>query len=125
MARILVVEDNPMIGMVMQIALSDEGHEIDILNCAVESLKVMENGKIPDLVFTDLNLKGVNGCELIRKMRCNKRLNHIPAVIITGDIPSPDILPHEDEYQGLLIKPFDLREVTGIVAKLIQHTAAV
>jgi len=119
MARILVVEDNPTIGMVIKMALTDKGHQVEIMGSAQEGLNHMENGEIPDLVFTDLNLKGMNGRELIKRMRSNQRLNHIPTVIITGNVPSPDILPHKEEYQGLLIKPFDLDDVIGTVSKLI------
>ena len=119
MAKIMVVEDNPGIGMVLQIALSDEGHQVDLHKRADEGLSIMQSGSIPDLVLTDLNMSGMNGRDLIKKMRNDQHLRSIPAVIITGSIPSPEILPKEHEFQGLLLKPFDIQDVVSTVAKLV------
>ncbi len=123
MAKVLVIEDNPAIGLVMRIALMDEGHQVDVKQNAQEGLSMMKNGRIPDLVVTDLFLSGMGGRELIRKMRSDERLHDVPAVIITGSIPCPEILPQENEYQGLFIKPFDLNDVLDTVSKLTKHTA--
>lgn len=118
MAKILVVEDNPAIGMVMRIALTDEGHQVEVRKNAREGLAFMENGIIPDIVLTDLIMDGMDGRELIRKMRESHKLHDIPAVIITGCVPSSDILPPENEFQGLLIKPFDIEDVICTVDRL-------
>lgn len=120
MARILVVEDNPTIAMVMEIALTDEGHEVVIGNNGMEGLAIMQSKRIPDLVLTDLNMSGIdgNGRDLISKMRDNDQLRNIPAVIITGSIPNPRILPESHQFQGLLIKPFDIDELVNTVARL-------
>lgn len=118
MARILVVEDNPTIAMVMEIALTDEGHEVVIGNNGMEGLAIMQSKRIPDLVLTDLNMSGIDGRDLISKMRDNDQLRNIPAVIITGSIPNPRILPESHQFQGLLIKPFDINELVNTVARL-------
>lgn len=124
MANIIVVEDNVAIAMVMQITLSDEGHNVKLLKNAREALTLMQNGFIPDLVLTDLIMGGMNGRDLIVKMREDTLLRSVPAVIITGCVPKPEILPEADQFQGLLNKPFDLDELVSLVESLIHTEAA-
>jgi len=123
LAKVLVVEDNPTIGMVMQIALTEEGHVVQLKNNALDGLSYMQKGNIPDIVLTDLIMGGMDGRSLIIKMRHDHRLHDIPAVIITGCIPHPGILPKQHEFQGLLIKPFDIQDVLDTVSQLTSAVA--
>jgi len=118
LAYVLVVEDNPTIGLVIEVALTDEGHHVELRQNAMDGLVSMYNNLLPDLVLTDLQLPGMNGRDLIIKMRDDQRLQDIPIMIITGSIPAPEILPSSDQYQGLLIKPFDLDDLIAAVANL-------
>lgn len=115
MNKILVVEDNPVIGMVIQTALVDEGHRVEVRKNALEGLYLMKSGFIPDLVLTDLIMQGMDGRDLIRKMRDDQQLCKIPAIIMTAAIPNPDILPDEDQFQGILNKPFDIDDLVRTV----------
>lgn len=124
MAKIIVVEDNMAIAMVIQIALRDEGHGVEILKNAQEALTFMQNGFIPDLLLTDLMLGGMNGRDLIIKMRDDQILRSVPAVIITGCVPMPELLPAPDQFQGFLNKPFDLDDLIDLVDRLIATEAA-
>ena len=118
MANVLVVEDNPSIGLVIELALTDEGHHVELLKNALDGLSIMQNAQVPDLVLTDLRLPGMNGRDFVLKMRSDHRLQGVPVVIITGSIPEPKILPNSDQYQGLLLKPFDLDDLTDTVSRL-------
>ncbi|MCG1024342.1 response regulator [Dehalobacter sp.] len=121
MNKILVVEDNPVIGMVIQTVLTDEGHQVEVRKSAMEGLYLMYTGFIPDLVLTDLIMREMDGRDFIQKMRNDKKLCSIPAVIITASIPNAENLPDKDQFQGLLSKPFDLEELVETVDKLVNH----
>ena len=124
MAQILVVEDNPAIGMVIQIALTDEGHQVELRKNGLEGLSLMESGRITDLVITDLIMEKMSGRDLIRTMRNDHQMCSIPVVIITGCIPNFEIFPEENQFQGLLLKPFNLEDLIAIVARLTSTVAA-
>ena len=124
MAQILVVEDNPAIGMVIQIALTDEGHQVELRKNGLEGLSLMESGRCTDLVITDLIMEKMSGRDLIRTMRNDHEMCGIPVVIITGCIPNLEIFPEENQFQGLLFKPFDLEDLIAIVARLTSTVAA-
>jgi CheY-like chemotaxis protein len=124
MAKILVVEDNPAIRLVIQMTLTDEGHQVELRKNAPEALTLMKSGTIPDLVLTDLIMGEMSGRDLIKKMREDYQLRGIPAVIITGCIPDPDILPDTNDFQGLLLKPFDIDDLIALVANITSTIAA-
>lgn len=118
MAKILVIDDDPSIRIFIKTALNIEGHEVELKENALEGLAFMRTGEIPDLVVTDLLMDVMGGSELINAMREDYQLRDIPAIIITGCIPMPGVLPEENKFQGLLIKPFDLDDFLETVARL-------
>ena len=66
--RILVVEDDDCLRRVTQAQLQKCGHETTVSVDASEALAVLEKQAF-DLVLTDLNLPGMSGLELLRRIR--------------------------------------------------------
>jgi len=97
MSIVFTIDDNPVISMVIELALTDEGHSVVAFDNCSEAYATLEKGKI----------------------RSNPKLDYIPVAIVTGSIPTAEILPPKDTYQALVIKPFDLQELMDIVEKLI------
>ncbi len=120
MARVLVIEDEPTIAMVLELALSEEGHEVATAPDGVSGLKQMKQSPAPDIVLLDLYMPGLSGQAVANAMHSNPVLRDIPVVIISGSIPNPDSFPTKDSYQALITKPFDLDDVTSIVATLTE-----
>jgi len=71
-----------------------------------------------DLVITDLNMKGMDGFELIRKIK--QRSPATPAVLITGEEPG-FLKKREEENEADLIifKPFKMKEIEDAVIKMM------
>lgn len=124
MARVLVIEDEATIAMVLEIALSEEGHEVTTALDGLSGLKQMKQLPVPDIVLLDLYMPGMSGQAVANAMHSDPALRDIPVVIISGSIPSPDNFPTRDSYQALITKPFDLREVISTVANLSQAGVA-
>src|SRR3954452_351680 len=79
--RVLVVEDDDCLRRVTQAQLQKCGHETAVCPDASEALAVLEKQAI-DLVLTDLNLPGMSGLELLRRIR--SEYPEISVVIVTG-----------------------------------------
>jgi putative two-component system response regulator len=81
--RILVVDDLPSNLKLMRVLLSSEGY---LVSTAVDAedglLTVMDDA--PDLIVTDLHMPGMGGVALIRGLKLNKSISHIP--ILAGYI---------------------------------------
>ena len=107
--RILLVEDDPMIGEAVTIALRDAAYAVDWLQNGEEASHTLETSEHQAMLL-DLGLPGHDGLELLRGLRRSGQA--IPVIIITA---RDDV---EDRIHGLdlgaddyLVKPFDVNEL--------------
>src|SRR5947199_9504150 len=66
--KILVVEDDESLRRVMQVQLEKAGHKTAVAADADQALEVL-NGDAQDVIITDLNLPGMSGLELLKRVR--------------------------------------------------------
>jgi len=80
-ARILVVDDEAEIRRSVRMILEYEGHDVQEASSGPEALALVQR-EAPDLVFLDIKMPGMDGLEVLQKMR---ELNDaLPIVIISG-----------------------------------------
>ncbi|MGE0084611.1 MAG: diguanylate cyclase [Desulfococcaceae bacterium] len=80
-AKILVVDDDPFVRMMLGEILDSEGYAV---RCAVNGVDALEKySQHPDteLILSDMNMAGMNGLEFIRRLREQDR--HVPVIILT------------------------------------------
>jgi len=115
--KILVVDDEVEVGSFLCDFLKRLGLEAQKATCGEEALKMFSLIK-PEWVFLDLKMPGIDGLEVLRKM---KEINpEVQALMITGR----DDELSENEAQALgardyLIKPVDLDELRTKIKKYI------
>ncbi len=107
--RILLVEDDRMIGEAVAVALKDAAYAVDWVHDGAEANRVLEQGE-HQAVLLDLGLPRRDGLEVLRRMR--QAGNNVPVIVITAR----DSV--EDRIKGLdygaddyLVKPFDVNEL--------------
>jgi two-component system response regulator QseB len=111
--RLLLVEDDSMIGAAAQQGLRQEGHTVDWVRDGREA-EVAVAEKVHDLVLLDLGLPRRDGLSLLREWRA-KGVG-IPVVIITARDAVPDRIAGLDAgADDYLVKPFDLDELSARV----------
>lgn len=118
MAYILVVDDEPLIALVLQESLSDTGHTVVTAADGLVALRLLGHSPVPDVVVLDLNLPYVSGSDIVRHMRKQPALQAVPVIIITASIAPGDI-PPPGSFQKLISKPFDLADVCDSVTELL------
>src|SRR4051794_19881721 len=82
-ARILVVDDDRSLASLLHLLLSSEGHDVAMVHDGREALESIRRDP-PDLVLTDLDMPGVDGHELCRRLREDPATRLLPIVMITG-----------------------------------------
>jgi DNA-binding response OmpR family regulator len=82
-ARILIVEDDPELREVFQIALSFEGYDVREARSGFEALRLLD-AEPPDLVLLDLGLPGIDGYAVRQELSANAFTQHIPVIIVTA-----------------------------------------
>lgn len=128
LARILIVDDESVIAMILKEILSDAEHEVFTANNGVSALKLLEQPPKPDLLIVDLLMPGMGGRDFIEKINTDPKLKGTPIILITGSIPSVKDFPPGGSYQDIICKPFDIDDVVMKVEKLLntrQHLSIV
>lgn len=83
MARILIVDDDPILLKVYQSKLTSEGFTVEAVSDGAAALMVIAS-KPPDLVLLDLMLPGLSGIDVIRTVRARERGRRLPIVVLSN-----------------------------------------
>ncbi|MDP1875766.1 response regulator [Phenylobacterium sp.] len=82
-AKVLVVEDSETQAMALRGRLEAEGYTVQTVTSAEAALERL-NGPLPDLVVADFHLPGMDGRELSRQLRLNRRTRTLPLLMLTS-----------------------------------------
>ena len=121
MARVLVIEDNPLNLELVRDILTNAGY--DVLE-AVDGVAGVEIALVekPDLVLMDLQLPGMDGLEATRRLRSDPTLRKTAIVALTAHA-----MRGEEERaiaagcDGFITKPIRVREFAGLVATYLRQ----
>lgn len=118
MGRVLVIDDEPNLRMVLELALSGAGHEALIAENGLKGLEKLNEGYKPDVILVDLNMPKLSGKDFVMELRKNPHYNDISILILSGSMPGTGEFPPKDTYQGIVSKPFDLNELLDLTESL-------
>ncbi len=93
--RILVVDDDPMIRMLVKDMLEAEGFSITIAEDGEQGLGVLQQEADPadfSLVILDVIMPGMNGLQMLTKLKDEDSTKAIPVIMLTGEDKTEDIL---------------------------------
>jgi DNA-binding NtrC family response regulator len=117
--RILVVEDEEKLRRVLELQLSSSGFDVDKAGSAEEGLKLVDRA---DLVLTDLRLPGIDGLDLLGRIR--RQSSATPVVVMTafGTIETA-VEAMKAGATDFLLKPFSLDHLMAVVQKALEVSA--
>ena len=114
--RILIVDDNEDAARTLGMLLKSHGHEVEIFFDAAQALAAAAE-RPPDVAFLDLNMAGMDGFELARRIRKCAWGSHTRLVAVTGMGRASDI-SHSMEagFDTHLTKPGDPDKLLELAA---------
>ena len=121
--RILVIEDNSDIAANLGDYLEDRGHQVDFAADGVTGLHLAVVNDF-DAIVLDLNLPGMDGLEVCRKLRQEAR-KQTPVLMLTArDALEQKVAGFEVGADDYLVKPFALQEVEVRLTALVRRGKA-
>src|SRR4051794_40535078 len=117
--KILVVEDDESLRRVMQVQLEKAGHKTAVAADAGQALEVL-NHEAQDVVITDLNLPGISGLELLKKVRTEHPETVTIVVTAYGTVTSAVDAMKAGAYDYVM-KPVHSYELKVLVDRLIEN----
>jgi DNA-binding response OmpR family regulator len=83
MAKILLVEDDPLIVKIYTTRLTADGYQVFSAENGEAGLEVASK-EIPDLIVLDIMMPRIDGYGVLEKIRANPRLKHIPILVYSN-----------------------------------------
>jgi CheY-like chemotaxis protein len=122
MARILLIDDDPLALEMLHFRFKKAGHKVTEARDGDEGL--LKALRQPDLIFLDVRIPKINGWELCKMLKAEPRTRHIPIVMLTGCSQAV-----QEEYgkvcgaDAYLTKPWNPKELMEIAQQLLagQH----
>ena len=118
--RILIVEDDPLEADLLKQELSDRGYETCWAGDGEKALALIQKTP-PDLILLDVVLPGMDGLEVVRKIKSNPRTRFIPVIMVTA------LADLEERIKGLdsgaddyITKPFKTFELLARVRSMLR-----
>lgn len=117
--RLLLVEDDPLLGEGLKMALTREGYTVDWLRDGQQALRALATEEF-NLVILDLGLPGLDGIEVLSGTR--ERGITTPVLILTARDAVPDRVAGLDHgADDYLTKPFDIEELAARLRSLLRR----
>lgn len=123
MARIILVVGDPETGQLIADAMFEAGHALGMIEDGAAALELMR-ARPPHLAIIDCATPGLSGVELVRAMRGDGRLCHVPVLMLTACHSQADeAVAFSAGVDDYLQKPADLYQLVGRVDALLSRAS--
>jgi two-component system phosphate regulon response regulator PhoB len=122
-ARILIVEDEEALTVLLRYNLEREGYEVDTVARGDDADTRLKEST-PDLIILDWMLPGLPGIELCRRLRARPQTQHLPIIMLTARGEESEkvrgLATGADDY---MVKPFSVPELLARVRALLRRAS--
>jgi CheY-like chemotaxis protein len=124
MANILIVDDDPTVGLTFSRILEQDGHRVARAETAAEGLTRVA-GSPPDAVILDMRMPLMSGLDFMRRLRGDQACRDLPVGIVTGDYFLKEEVLAELSDLGATIcyKPVWMDDLQALTRSLLDGTA--
>src|SRR4051794_7182549 len=86
MPRVLVVDDDPDLVRIVTFRLQSKGHRVIGASTAEDALTAVSERGRPDIVVLDVTMPGMNGLDLLGRLRALDGMQDLPAIFLSAKV---------------------------------------
>jgi two-component system chemotaxis response regulator CheY len=122
--KFLIVDDFSTMRRIVRGLLKEMGaHSADEAEDGAVALQMLKQAKY-DFVVSDINMPNMNGFDLLKAVKADPSLKHIPVLMVTAEARKEDILlAAQSGAAGYVVKPFTKATLEEKVLKIMQKLA--
>ncbi|MDZ4833153.1 MAG: diguanylate cyclase [Candidatus Melainabacteria bacterium] len=121
--KILVVDDEHAITLLLSEVLKDAGYTVDSANDGFKAIAACKV-RTPDVIVLDLNMPLMGGMAVYQRLKKEDKTRHIPIIFLGAkDEPVPDIVGDEPENEDIIFKPVQPTELLNRVKSILREKA--
>lgn len=116
---ILLVDDEVTVLKLLEFILKED-YNLIINHNGLEAISWMDDGNMPDLIISDLEMPYVNGLDFVRSLKTSGYYRDVPIILLTGSYSLEDLktkLPYN--FNLLIEKPFNPAQLKESIKSLI------
>jgi DNA-binding response OmpR family regulator len=118
-ARVLLVEDDPVILRLLEVNFELEGYDVLLAHDGAEGIDLARDQR-PDLVISDIMMPNVSGIELVEALKADAATAGIPIILLSAKAQTADVRAGlEAGADDYVTKPFEPLELVDRVQALL------
>lgn len=122
---VLVVDDSRTIQISLETCLKQEGFDVVTASDGQKGLeaiqKLLDGGKLPALIVSDLNMPVMDGITFIKEVKKNPKCRFVPILMLTTESQEEKKLEGKAAgASGWLVKPFQPDQLLGVVKRFVR-----
>ncbi len=122
---ILIIDDNEDDILITERVLSKIAPQVrrEVAHRGEAGLALLRDGRpLPSLILLDLKMPGMSGFDVLREIRADKRLMHIPVIVVTSSaLETDEKAACEAGANCFLHKAFDMNQFSRDIASLLRR----
>jgi two-component system chemotaxis response regulator CheY len=124
--KFLVVDDFSTMRRIVRGLLKEMGcNNVEEAEDGAVALNMLRNTRF-DFVVSDINMPNMNGFELLKAIKADEMLRHLPVLMVTAEARKEDIvMAAQNGAAGYIVKPFTKATLEEKVQKILQKLAAI
>ena len=118
MARLLVVDDEPSVGLLMRVGREKAGPTVAEAHNGAEALAALGVDPLPDLVLLDIMMPVMDGVQTAKRLSEDPRTAALPILVVTAKGDLRHLFDSMPAVAGFFPKPFDPQTLRETVARV-------
>ena len=122
--RVMIVDDyTTMLRILRNLLRQLEIANFDEANDAETAFAAMQR-QVPDLIISDWNMVPMTGLDLLRKVRADGKLRHIPFIMVTAESKTENVIAAKQAgVSNYIVKPFNAETLRAKIVSVCPVTA--